>query len=712
MMFFQVLLVAGYAYAHLIHRLLSPKAQWLVQSSLLLVACLFLPIGPSEYWKPSGVNDPAWDIVLLLFVSIGLPFFVLTTTSPLLQAWVAKTELTRTPYRLYALSNVGSLLALLSYPFLFEPNLSLSNQSSLWAVTFIAFAIATFWSGHRFYRAESARLAQRESDRELSTLSTDAVSSSHHDQRNHSQVQPFQVLLWVLLPMAASIMLIACTNMMTHEIAAVPFLWILPLSLYLLTFVICFDHPRWYIRPLVWIPMWMVVVFGGFLMESGVDADLSAQILGYSAISFFTAFACHGELARLKPPVNQLTLFYLMIGVGGALGGIFVATIAPRIFDDFMEFYLGLFLTVILIFLAYLHQMTRLAKQRLTRVGDEVSASPRKWQIVTFLGYSVGSSLVAAIIVGAANYYRDGGSSVDDGVQIVFKTRSPYGVLTVKDVDRDEGSDPYRYLINGRIDHGHQFIGSLMEDEPVSYYGRSTGLGLAIQFLRNQADNYERGLHFGVIGLGVGITSAYAWPGDTMRYYEIDPQVESVAWEYFTYLQHCKERVGDEHLSIVLGDARVQLERDAIRSSIQFDLLAVDAFSSDAIPAHLLTLECFKLYKDCLTENGILAVHISNRYLDLEPVVMNIARELNWEATIVDVSKPTSCTWVIISNNPRVHFDESIVSSSKDYESALTNLIWTDNFASIFPLVDWKSLDLGDEFWQPIAKWFRKTEVE
>ena len=715
MMFFQILLVAGYAYAHLAHRLLSPKAQWLLQSAVILVACFFLPIRADETWKPTSFDDPSWEILKLLGFSIGLPFFVLTTTSPLLQAWVAKTLPTRSPYRLYALSNVGSLLALLSYPFLIEPNLSLPVQSLIWTAAFIAFAIATFWSGYRYQVAENSRnhniIGQEVKSHDHDRSASGEVAVQEHKS---SRIELTPLLLWTLLPMAASIMLIACTNMMTHEVASVPFLWIVPLSLYLLTFVICFDHPRWYVRPIVWLLLWFAVILGVFLMESGVESDLGLQIFGYSAISFLTAFACHGELARIKLAVDRLTLFYLMMGVGGALGGIFVAIVAPRIFDDFMEFYLGLFMTVILIYLAYLHQITNFAKSdssvsasSVRNTKATVNNRPNYWSLLRFIGYTLGCTVITAMIIAGANHYRLGLSGKEDDEHIVFKARNAYGVLTVKDVDGGLERLAYRVLINGRIDHGHQFIGSHLEHAPVSYYGNNSGIGRAMRYLREQ--DIGAGLNIGVIGLGVGITSAYATTGDQVYFYEINPLVKFVAENKFTYLSDLYTKIG-ENRKFRLGDARIQLERDLATSNIKFDVLVVDAFTSDAIPAHLLTQECFELYRKCLVENGVLLVHISNRYLDLEPVVMNISRELQWQASIIDATEPTSCSWVVLSDDTLLHLDDVIFEARTEYEERLPNLIWTDNYTSIFPIVDWSRFEFMDLFQSPIWKRPRKDE--
>ncbi len=729
LMFFQVMLVAGYAYAHVIHRYLSPKSQWLIQSALVLAACLFLPIRLYDEWKPQGTGDPAWEIILLLMATIGLPFFVLTTSSPLLQAWAAKSEPTRSPYRLYALSNVGSLLALLTYPFWIEPRFALPQQSWSWFAVYLVFALSTIWSGYRFMQ-RSAKGDQPpfgpdpKVDRKSDTMALDAEVDSLPNQRIH-------ILFWILLPMAASIMLVASTNLLTHEVAAAPFLWIIPLSLYLLTFVICFDHPKWYMRtrPVVWLLFWSAAIFGLCLIAGGVTVDLIVQIIGYSALCFLTGFVCHGELVRLKPPASQLTLFYLMIGIGGALGGIFVAVIAPRIFEDFLEFHVSIFLAILLIFLSYLFQVSQARRHQGSQQATKEIRSKRKrkqaledtsfWEtskgmLVSLSGYGIATLVMLVIVVGGTNYFIVSANLHDGGQTIVYKQRSPYGVLAVVDVHPTFENDYYRYLINGRIDHGLQFIGSTWEHEPVSYYGRDTGLGLAFKHLQNNSNSHSPGLSIGVVGLGIGITSAYANPGDTIRYYEIDPQVEKIARQYFTHLKQCERRIGPDNLQVVLGDARIQLERDLENHNVKFDLLSIDAFTSDSIPAHLLTKECFELYRKCLTEKGILAVHVSNRYLNLEPIVKNIARALEWPTTIVSVRSPTKSTWVIISQDERIHDEPAIVASSIEVEDSGINVVWTDSFTPILPLIEWpdnwRDTGIGKSFWTPVRDWNKLPE--
>ena len=711
LMFFQVLLVAGYAYAHVLNRYFKPRLQLIIHTFFLCTACLLLPIRPSDSWKPDGGGDPALQISLLLLATVGLPFFVLTTTSPLIQAWMAKSLPDKSPYRLYALSNVGSLLALLSYPFLIEPWLNLTLQSTCWSLAFVFFALLCFWSGWQFLKASQHADQTTEP---VATLSTDEASNQSSSQSLLSGKKLIiSLLLWTLLPAAASVTLVASTNLMTNEIAAVPFLWIVPLCLYLLTFIICFDHPRWYVRPLVWFLMVASVIFGCLLMNSGIQTGIAFQFLGYSAVVFFVAFACHGELARIKPEPGQLTLFFMMVGIGGALGGIFVAIIAPRIFNDLHEFFVGLWVAPCVLFLALIFQFSSLERQQKENESPKAkpTAAPfrRFVQIGNLALYTVLAAVTAAFVIGSYNYYE----SELDPDEMIFRERSPYGILIVNDYEEYQ----MRELINGRIEHGVQWKEDYWRTQPTSYYVRpeyyddnleysewyfknGSGLGVACEYFRQRETGPQFELNIGVVGLGIGTVCAYAEQGDLVRFYEINPEVEPVAREYFTYIDDCRGE-----FEVVLGDARLQLEKELKEDDIKFDLLVIDAFSSDAVPTHLLTLECFETYRRRLKENGILAVHVSNRYLYLETIVENLSRELDYPATLIDVDDPSS-TWVLLSDDPVFHEIQPVASAGLDFPESKTDIVWTDDFAPIFPIVYYEE-GLGENF-----LWFFKDPEE
>ncbi|MGI9516487.1 MAG: fused MFS/spermidine synthase [Pirellulaceae bacterium] len=683
MLFFQVALVLGYAYSHLITNRLSPAQQLGLHAALLVIAIVFLPIKPDDFWKPADGLYPTWRILVLLTVSVGLPFFLLSTTGPLIQAWQATTHPHRSPFRLFALSNFGSLLALISYPFVFEPFFSIQNQSWTWSFSFGAFAVLAFLSGWQFRKKSVAETNSPNTDSEPATEGQSAIP------KTTDSPGLFRFALWLILPMLASIQLLATTNLMTQEIGSMPFLWILPLSLYLISFIICFDHDRWYIRGVFFPLLFASTIFAVFVQEAGPDATILAQIVGYSLVCFAAAMCCHGELARIKPGADRLTLFYLMVSIGGALGGVFVAVIAPRIFVGYYEFQIGLLFTVVLCLMAFGIQVRSKDKVQDTKKKKTSDWGLAGYAVILFLGLLVAWLLCSRLAAIWSN---------DNLKNIVDKRRNAYGTLTVKEYDT------YRKLNNGRIEHGLQCTEPGLEMMVTSYYSGSSGLGVAIDFLRSQGtDDGDSSLDLATIGLGVGTVCAWAEPGDTVRFYEINPAVEDVAREYFSYLEHCASEP-----EIVMGDARLQLERELREQEEprKFDILVADAFSSDSIPMHLLTLEAMQIYKARLTEDGILCVHTSNRFLRLENIVKVLAEELGMQAVRIDDSPEdylfNNSTWVLVTNN--TDFVDYVVGEGWDgsWPNEKYSARWTDDFASIVPVVK-----LGDQF-----EWVRELLVE
>ncbi len=375
MLFFQVALVFGYAYSHLITQRLTPRQQWGLHTTLLALAILTLPIRPFDYWKPSDSSLPTLRILALLLMSVGLPFFLLATTGPLVQAWQARTHPNRSPFRLFALSNFASLAALLSYPFVFERYITLDSQSWAWSVIFVLFCILAILSGRQFYFVSKG------------TPNAERPRPENSPPPQSDKVGWVRMTAWLLLPMLASIQLLATTNLMTQEIGSLPFLWIVPLSLYLISFVICFDHQRWYVRPVFFGLFFGGAIYSGFVLEAGILAPILAQLFGYTAVCFGASMCCHGELARLKPGTEHLTMFYLMIAIGGALGGLFVAVIAPLIFVGYYEFQFGLVLAIVCTLLAYVIEYRR-------------SNEKKTWMARTVCVVSVLMGLIAMFFVG------------------------------------------------------------------------------------------------------------------------------------------------------------------------------------------------------------------------------------------------------------------------------------------------------------------------
>ena len=603
MLFFQLLLLGGYGYAHLLSERFTPARQRDIHlaalglAALLLLARAFLwpsPISPSDAWKPAADASPITAILALLAFTIGPPFLVLSATGPLLQSWYARTNPGASPYRLYALSNLGSLLGLVSYPFALEPALAIAGQGWFWSVGFLGFAAAC---------AACAVIAGK-------------APPLARPQGHAPSARPPTAgrrLLWFALAAVASVMLLATTSQISQEVAVIPFLWMLPLTLYLLSFVLCFEYERSYVRPL-WLPL-LVLGAGGatYALFAGVYAGMLLQLAIYLVALLAYCMVCHGELVRQKPDPKYLTEFYLIVSAGGAFGGIFTGIVAPLLFPEFWELPLAL-----------------LSGYGLAMFVVYRAAWPRRpWLRVTS---GTGALAGLFVLAGALAYHMQ--EQLEDNLVV---TRNFFGVLRV-DHARGETPEVYTRLRHGRISHGIQFHDETLATMATSYYGPSSGVGLAIDKHPRRLAG-ER-LHIGVVGLGAGTLAAYGRKGDRVRFYEINPAVVGFSTgdePYFTYLQNCR---GD--VAVVVGDARVALEREAPQD---FDVLAIDAFSSDSIPAHLLTVEAVQLYLRHLRSGGILAIHISNRYLDLDPVVRGIADKLGLVVEYVEDTTSDDIVW-------------------------------------------------------------------
>ncbi len=624
LLFFQLVLLAGYLYAHAIHKHLRSVVQTRLHLLLLAVSLIALPVIPKASWKPTGTEDPTFAILLLLTVTIGLPYLLLSTTGPLVQAWFARKFPGRAPYRLYALSNAGSMLALLSYPVLFEPAFATKAQGIGWSwgyAGFVALCGVTAWVSQGF-------------------IEKTAIESGPAEPPPPHSVQA----LWVLLPACASIMLLAVTNHLSQDVAAIPFLWVLPLSLYLLTFIICFDRERWYWRDIYL--RFAVVALGGMAYALSNEPAVKVSIPLFSVGLFLCCMICHGELVRLKPSARYLTKFYLMISVGGAVGGVFVGLLAPRIFHAVFELQIGIGACGLIV-LAVLFWRT-------------------PWR---YVGVFAG-----AVFIGGIGYqvWRAGS---DYRLQV----RNFYGSIKVEDPDDPKDPAAVRKLVHGTINHGQQFLDPQKRDWPTTYYGKNSGVGLAIREAMGRGPD-----RIGVIGLGTGTIASYGRPGDYIRYYDINPLVIRLAQTEFTFLKDCSAR-----LDIALGDARLSLERERPN---QFDVLAVDAFSGDSIPVHLLTKEAFELYFRQLREGGVLAVHVSNKYLDLEPVVHALATYLQKEDGTVDTEDDDAAgtfgsTWVLVSAR-REFFENPLIRSAVVKVKQRPALrMWTDDYSNLFQIL-------------------------
>lgn len=645
MMYFQTVLLLGYLYSHLVRRTLSPRVIWIVHLVLLTVAAIFLRTAPPEFLRPVGGENLTWAIVRLLTFTVGLPFLVLSTTGPLVQAWHSLSHGGRT-YRLYAISNLGSILALVTYPFLFERVFRLGEQTTIWVVGFLVFAAFCSWSG--WQTIKFSRWPEHMKDHPTST--------------NDSTFGFGSILLWLVLAMAPSVMLLATTNMMCQEVASVPFLWILPLALYLITLIICFDRPAMYKR---WIftPILLIATIAAVLVvQLNNKLELLPQVIGLALVCFACSMTCHGELERLKPEPRHLTLFYLVMSLGGALGGIFVVVIAPQIFSDYYEFHFGLLASIIV---PLTIQVFSMVKRQKPRQG---------------VAYATGfGALIAATCVGCSLYYF-----LDSRQQngLLERLRNEYGLVSVKE------RDDYRIMVNGRTEHGGQNTDPKRQFEPSGYYVDGCGVSIAINSYRESVSNPNNKLKVGVIGLGTGSMVTWGKPLDEFWFYEINPDVETLARKYFTYLDEW-----GTNARVIIGDGRVQLERQFRETGSQkYDMLFIDAFTSDSIPAHLLTDECFSLYLKHLKPNGVLVAHISNRFVDLRPVVHEMATVHALTPVLIDHvydDGQSATRWVLMTRNQSVLDSKWVVEAKSDWPLGMEKIKWTDDFASLSQLVDW-----------------------
>jgi hypothetical protein len=637
MLFFQVALLLGYSYAHWITSRFSQRRQMLIHAGMLSLSILSLPIIPDSRWKPGGMDDPLPHILGLLTVTIGLPYFLLSSTSPLLQAWMARGGNGAVPYRFFALSNLGSMLALLGYPVVVEPAFTTKEQAWAWTIGYALFAALC---GFAAFRASKSAIPTGTTD--------DSVAGEAPTIRSY--------LLWIALSASASALLLSVTTHLTENVASIPFLWILPLALYLLTFILCFEGSIWY-RRIIFLPLFAVSIG---TLAWGVDHGFGSsgfreQIAIYSASLFVCCMVCHGELSRTKPAARYLTGFYLMVSLGGAIGGLFVAFLAPRLFSAFYEFPIAIVSATLAVLAVYF---------RFEPIPDAFR-SLRQWVwLASFFA-----------IAYLCNYLYDGAQEF--AAEAVFRGRNFYGALRINDSKKTFDQDALRTLTHGTINHGDQFLDLVRRREPTTYFGHQSGIGRAIDDLQASGP-----LKVGVVGLGTGTIAAYSRPFDTYRYYEINPLVLAIAHKYFFYLNDSQAK-----LEVVLGDARLTLERE---NPQHFDILAIDAFSSDSIPVHLLTNEAFKLYWNHLKASGILAIHISNRYLDLGPVVQQEAKALGKPAILISSGEDPGgdnfgADWVLVTTNPATLDHLSQFSAKIAAKPRLR--MWTDDYSNLWQIL-------------------------
>ena len=640
--FFQALLLAGYACAHLIARM---RRTWQPAVYLALVALTMIqiPIAISDRWRPQGTEIPTPRILAILFLAVAAPYVLLASTTPLMQRWVSRDARIANPYRLYAISNAGSLLALLSYPFIWEPRLTMSAQTRAWSWMYGVFAVLAAALAARRFKWGRGSFVEDTPARLVSVSST-------NDPRPH--------FLWFSLAASGSGLLAATTSEMCLDVAAVPFLWVLPLALYLVTFILAFAgmYHRWLVSAFFTMSLAALLVVNALAPSISIESQVATESLAL----LFGAWLCHGELALRAPEPRHLTVFYLMIAAGGAAGTL-GALVAPLIFRDFWELPLFLSLTIVLLFRAVLLDLP---------AGDRLERR-LAW-----------SAMAAIPVLVAAFFAWPRLTQLGD---TVATARNFYGVLRVAD-DTPPEAPLMRRLRHGRILHGMQFLDPARRGQPTAYFAVRSGIDRAIRSHPNRVAGEP--LHIGVIGLGAGTIAAWGAAGDRVTFFEINPQVIDFAKTYFTFLKDSEAAV-----DIVPGDARLSLEQQATRGDGDpFDVLALDAFSGDAIPVHLLTREASALYWRALREDGVLAMHVTNRHLDLIPVVRGLAKEAGKTAVFVGgVNRPEtgsfSSNWVLMSSNAALLAGLTGAGQRLDDANSRPAIVWTDSFSNLYEVL-------------------------
>jgi hypothetical protein len=709
LLFFQVLLLCGYVYSHLLSERVSPAWQSRLHLGLLAVALLVVvglsflwpsAITPSLRWRSLHSQWPVLDVMLLLLVASGLPFFVLSTTGPLLQHWFARQGGDARTYRLYAVSNLGSLLGLLSFPFLLEPTLRMTTQGRLWAILFCCFAAGCGWC------AWKCRDCAEETYRKATTL-----EAADKEQGIGARV------LWFALPACASALLLATSNLLCQELVSIPLLWVVPLALYLLSFILCFDHPRWYRRE-VFQPLFVLGVFVQWAtMHFGMTKP---QAFILPLLLFVACMICHGELARLKPGVGRLTSFYLAIAAGGALGGVFVVLVAPQVFSFFAEYQISLAAGVVLLTVclfrdrsSWVHTMG-LGLTAAISAGVLVAAFaggqwlPALQQLLSDMRfYPLALLVVTLVLVGAyiqrssssgASRFRAGQALVvavallaimveyqntQSDPRFYLRKRNFYGALRVFRMQQGGNA-----LLHGQTLHGSQLFPPY-DHMPLAYYGPDSAIGIVLQ---NHPKRMSAGsaLRVGIVGLGAGSLAAYGQPGDYFRYYEINPDVIALAAgpkPVFTFVRDSQARVDTRQ-----GDARLLLEQEAATGQRQnFDVLVLDAFSGDAVPVHLLTTEAFDTYwKHLNPEHGLIAVHITSRHINLLPVLGGIAQ--HYDAAMLVRLTPGNYPfldnlWAILARRADDLRIQGLVPNPPPLEGHVPPQLWTDDYSNIVRLL-------------------------
>ncbi|MEC7564368.1 MAG: fused MFS/spermidine synthase [Planctomycetota bacterium] len=657
MLFFQTLLVLGYLYAHLLSKL-PLRRQIPVHLFIILIALFTLPVVADATWKPDLQTDPAVAILQLLLIHVGLAYFVLSATGPLVQSWFAQSLPAGTPYRLYALSNLGSLLALVSYPLLVEVFFDTTVQGWMWSAGFIVFAVFISMLAWMCFRGAP----------QLPSL-----PSQRKDAQANVPTPAKRRLQWIALACLPSVLLLAITDQLTQDVAVTPFLWVLPLTIYLVSFILCFDSPRWYKRSGYAMATALLIFLLSLLyIRESVDAllgfgfmqSLSESLIGTTLLMTATLFAacmlCHGELHQLRPEKSKLTQYYVAISIGGALGGLFVSIICPQIFTQYHEYHLGL---VVAFSVAGFLLLRRIQNK----------SGPVQLAVTLPVGIAFGIVLISQWKM-----------TQNDAL---IATRNFYGVLQVTTTEATEKTPALKELRHGRVVHGSQHQSPLLQREPTTYYGRKSGIGLVFDTLHNTGTTGKpEPLEIATVGLGTGTLAVYSTVLDHTRYFEINPDVIELANEQFSFLRSSAGSVEVQAMDGRLGIASL--------SPDSTDLLILDAFSSDSIPTHLLTLEAFEIYLDRLRSEGVVCVHISNQHLDLIPVLVAVSqhfdlsmRTIQTRGTVTTTESTDNALWAVFTTNTIILNSLDKQNTVKKVDPDIAIKPWTDQYSNLLRIL-------------------------
>jgi hypothetical protein len=650
MLFFQFFLLVGYLYAYVLTKILRVKYQIATHLVCLLLSLFLLPNNIADIQNIPISGSPTWGVLKVLLLGLGFPYLILSANTPLLQHWFTSETNGANPYRLYSISNVGAFLALISYPVVIEPFMPIDWQIKLWSSIYCLFVLLV---GGIFYIVAK----QNNKDR-----------LSIPEQQTTQKISFFRFTLWFMLSALGVILLVSTTNALTQNVPPMPFLWVAPLAIYLLTYVAAFSNIRIYVRNL-WLPFFMLLSFVALLIYFiGGQFDIITQLFIYLLILLSGCMICHGELNSLKPQQGNTTLFYLVLSAGGVFGSFLVSFVAKSFFNEFLEFPLAIFSVLVLATASIWWNQQYVVKETESSKADIVVN--RQLSILA-LGTTFVGLVWLFVFIKLNNQYQQ---------YDIAKARNFYGILSVKDIT--EGNVNERRLIDGTTSHGSQSLQLSTSTVPLSYYRPGTGIQLVIEELSRGSE-----LQVGIIGLGVGALAAYGQPGDHYIFYELNPLVADFANQYFSYLDSAKAKV-----DVKLGDARVSLQKELdLGHENAFDLLIIDAFSGDLIPTHLMTQEAFLLYQQHIKDQGVVALHISNRHLSLLPVIMHHSSSLNLQAMLFETpgnGNEHDVQWVVLTNNSRLTQSPQLIHrQTRIAKDQYQKVVWTDDYSSLLPIL-------------------------